>query len=444
MMKFVCPEAEGARIPNDASRLILERLFSSYENANNTVVQTPNGTEELFFSTIKKSGTIEEHLYAKAAVIRYLDFFQFPAVLKTAAEFAVFAGIALTLNFSTSDTFYWKVESISELYGTPFWFTVYTDEGMTLLIPDSTGGTRRGKIDRGQIIGNSRQFKNSALFDGETIPAGSFRNFIARTRVYPSLIEDNLKAMADRKYRSLSDFIIFEAEFPANPGDWVEYATNVFIIVSQRRSNGTYQYTAVRECKTVFAYSGDDIPLSEEFDAINSIMLGGKSSAFLVPSGTILPFGGAAAPTGYLLCNGTSYLRADYTDLFAVIGTSFGAADGTHFNVPDLRGQFLRGKDGGAGVDPNAGTRTALKTGGATGDNVGSYEADAFQGHKHTTPAYFGAASGARDKMYGVTETTLVANVPSSTPVTDGTNGTPRTSSESRPKNVNVNYIIKT
>jgi hypothetical protein len=275
MVKFVCPESEGARVANDASKLILERLFSSLENANSAVVQTPNGSEELYFSTIKKSGTIEEHDYAQAAVIRYLDFFQFPATLKTAAEFAAFAGITLTQNFTTSEPFYWKVESLSELFATPFWFTVFTDEGIKLLIPDSTGGTRRGKIDRGQIIVSSVQFKNSAIFDGETIPAGSFKNFIARTRVYPSLIDDNLKAMADRKYRSLSDFIIFEADFVANPGDWVEYATNVYVIVSQRRSTGTYQYTAVRECKTAFSYTGADIPFADLYDALNTVFLNG-------------------------------------------------------------------------------------------------------------------------------------------------------------------------
>jgi microcystin-dependent protein len=77
------------------------------------------------------------------------------------------------------------------------------------------------------------------------------------------------------------------------------------------------------------------------------------------------------------MCDGTSYLRTAYPALFTAIGTAYGTVDGTHFNVPDLRGQFLRGRDGGAGVDPDRTTRTALKTGGATGDNVGSAQATA-------------------------------------------------------------------
>ncbi len=64
----------------------------------------------------------------------------------------------------------------------------------------------------------------------------------------------------------------------------------------------------------------------------------------LVPTGTVLPYGGSVVPTGYLLCDGASYSRSGmYANLFGIIGTSFGAPDGNTFNVPDLRGQFLRG-----------------------------------------------------------------------------------------------------
>lgn len=61
------------------------------------------------------------------------------------------------------------------------------------------------------------------------------------------------------------------------------------------------------------------------------------------PIGTILPFGGADAPAGWMICDGTSLLRASYPELFAVIGTAFGSADSTHFNIPDMRGKFAEG-----------------------------------------------------------------------------------------------------
>lgn len=70
------------------------------------------------------------------------------------------------------------------------------------------------------------------------------------------------------------------------------------------------------------------------------------------PVGTINAYGGTTAPEGWLLCEGQALSRTDYADLFAVIGTSFGSGDGsTTFNVPDLRGEFLRG----AGTNSHSG-----------------------------------------------------------------------------------------
>ena len=62
-------------------------------------------------------------------------------------------------------------------------------------------------------------------------------------------------------------------------------------------------------------------------------------------SGEILMHGGDVAPNGWLFCDGSSYLRSSYPDLFAVIGTKYGSADGTHFNVPNLNGRVPAGKD---------------------------------------------------------------------------------------------------
>ena len=78
--------------------------------------------------------------------------------------------------------------------------------------------------------------------------------------------------------------------------------------------------------------------------AVSLEKLGMPVARALVPAGTILPFAGVTPPEGYLLCDGASYPRTgDKAVLFSVIGTSFGAQDGGSFNVPDLRGQFLRG-----------------------------------------------------------------------------------------------------
>jgi len=77
--------------------------------------------------------------------------------------------------------------------------------------------------------------------------------------------------------------------------------------------------------------------------------------------GEIIPFAGDTSPAAnWLLCDGASLLRADYPDLFVVIGTTFGNVDGTHFNVPDFRGRIPVGTGTGTGLT----TRTL-------GDNFG-------------------------------------------------------------------------
>jgi hypothetical protein len=102
-----------------------------------------------------------------------------------------------------------------------------------------------------------------------------------------------------------------------------------------------------------------------------------------VPAGSVMAFAGNALPAGWLWCNGDSIIRTDYPLLFAAIGTAHGTADGAHFNVPDYQGRFLRGVDGGIGRDPDRASRTASRPGGVSGDNVGSVEDQAEIVHIH-------------------------------------------------------------
>jgi len=71
--------------------------------------------------------------------------------------------------------------------------------------------------------------------------------------------------------------------------------------------------------------------------------------------GEIIPYAGSSSPLlGWLVCDGSSVLRADYPDLFTVIGTVYGTVDGTHFNLPDLRGRTALGMGTGSGLTPRA------------------------------------------------------------------------------------------
>jgi len=168
------------------------------------------------------------------------------------------------------------------------------------------------------------------------------------------------------------------------------------------------------------------------------------SRELTVPTGCIEPFGGASSniPAGFLLCDGSLVSRTQYAKLFEEIGTAWGQGDGaTTFNLPDLRGRFLRGVDAGAGRDPNAGSRTASNAGGNTGDAEGSVQAQSNQSHTHSyesaasaTQTNIGYAqnSNAGNRMTPLSGTQISARV------TNSSGG------ESRPVNANVNYIIKT
>lgn len=164
-------------------------------------------------------------------------------------------------------------------------------------------------------------------------------------------------------------------------------------------------------------------------------------------TGVVLAFAGTSAPSGFLLCDGSPVSRSTYSGLFAIIGVSHGQGNGTTtFNLPDYRGQFLRGVDGSAGRDPNNATRTAMASGGNTGNNIGSVQGDALQGHRHPYDASVSGsvAPGLSGQLRDFSTSLLGSGTAIKDPTTDGVNGIPRTSSETRPTNAYVNFIIKT
>ena len=79
------------------------------------------------------------------------------------------------------------------------------------------------------------------------------------------------------------------------------------------------------------------------------------------PPGAIIPYGGSSAPSGYLMCDGTSYAQASYAALYAIIGTTYGGSGG-NFNVPDLRGKFPLGHSGSYALGATGGEATHTLT----------------------------------------------------------------------------------
>ena len=166
-------------------------------------------------------------------------------------------------------------------------------------------------------------------------------------------------------------------------------------------------------------------------DGSTSLIAGGTLYADS-PLGSILPFGGASAPTGWMLCQGQAISRITYADLFAVIGTSFGAGDGsTTFNIPDLRGEFIRG----AGTNSHSGQ--------GSGGNVGVHQ----DGTEHNTAFVNSARYGVFTR--GTEQSKADSSISLSGSYTIGPSyivDTPSTNAgkyTSRPTNTSVNFIIK-
>ncbi|MNJ36626.1 Phage Tail Collar Domain protein [compost metagenome] len=128
------------------------------------------------------------------------------------------------------------------------------------------------------------------------------------------------------------------------------------------------------------------------------------------PPGMIAPFAGPDAPTGWMKANGAAVSRTAFARLFAAIGTRYGAGDGvTTFNLPDARGEFIRGLDDGRNVDPWRGLGTWQASQNLSHAHGVTVAADGAHAHNVN-----GTAAAAGDHSHGVPMLSL------------GSTGTPR------------------
>jgi len=174
-----------------------------------------------------------------------------------------------------------------------------------------------------------------------------------------------------------------------------------------------------------------------------------------VPSGSVFCMAVATVPSGYLECNGTAVSRTTYAALFAVIGTAYGTGNGsTTFNLPDLRGEFIRGFDNGRGVDN--GRSIASSQGSQYGQhnhNVSASSSSSVSdpGHSHSMSVGFfnslssGGALAFRDAGTSnrVNSNTTGISVSTSTSISQSNRGGTGNSSETRPRSIAMMYIIK-
>jgi len=169
--------------------------------------------------------------------------------------------------------------------------------------------------------------------------------------------------------------------------------------------------------------SCNKITICTEFDAA-------QIAGLQVPIASIHAFATQTVPDGYLICDGSAISRTEYAELFAAVGTVWGAGDdATTFNIPDLRGEFMRGFDAGRGVD--------------AGRVFASAQGDQFKSHQHLS-----GSNSAEDletwSPYGI-DSEVRWDGPIST---YGVIGSANYSSneggdETRPRNVAITYAIK-
>lgn len=170
---------------------------------------------------------------------------------------------------------------------------------------------------------------------------------------------------------------------------------------------------------------------------IDADLLDGKHATEIgVPTGAIFNFPAQAIPSGYFECNGQAVSRATYSSLFAILGITYGEGNGSStFNVPDLRGEFIRGWDHGRNVDPDRA--------------LGTYQGDVFKSHQHymfantdgtaetvssTQSAKVKDTNRSNNEEYNIVGTSISATLGLTS-----LNG----STETRPKNIALVYCIK-
>lgn len=192
--------------------------------------------------------------------------------------------------------------------------------------------------------------------------------------------------------------------YPANPAIGDEYVL----------SGKTWKYNGSRWSKLGFSQTIS----AEPAEVANS-------------PGTLIYHSANTAPTGYIKANGAVISRTTYADLFTAIGTTYGAGDGSStFNVPDLRGEFMRSWDDSRGID--------------NGRAFGSTQVDTFKEHKHLSfvryqsnyaPFPYGhAASNGWNKEMDVNTAEGNEITPYNSPVGDD---------ETRPRNIAFLACIK-
>ncbi len=161
-----------------------------------------------------------------------------------------------------------------------------------------------------------------------------------------------------------------------------------------------------------------------------------------VPAGSIFSFASTTVPSGYLECNGAAVSRSTYATLFATISTTFGSGDGSStFNLPDLRGQFVRGWANNASNTGDDG-RSFASSQADQNKTHGHIASVTDPGHKHVTKGHGTQDDGGSNltgSTSGGTSSTSMNDANTGITVSVASDG----GAEVRVKNIALMYVIK-
>ena len=169
--------------------------------------------------------------------------------------------------------------------------------------------------------------------------------------------------------------------------------------------------TAPNTVKLYYFDGGADIEIGTINTSANTFTPAGVSSG--VPTATLFPFAGSTVPSGFLLCNGQAVSRITFAALFTAIGTTYGSGDGSStFNLPDIRGRVVAGRDQmGAGAAAGRLTSATMTSADGIGGNGGveqvTLSLSQMPAHQHnfTVRAATGPASTAAQGNGGASAT---------------------------------------
>jgi microcystin-dependent protein len=238
-----------------------------------------------------------------------------------------------------------------------------------------------------------------------------------------------------------------EVSITTNGVERAQFDSNGLSVLSQKPVRyydaDNSHYVELKAASTVSANVSLTLPTSDgdadqflKTDGSGALSWATVSTPAGVPTGSVFTMATTTVPSGYLECDGAAVSRTTYADLFAAIGTTWGSGNGSStFNVPDLRGEFVRGWDNGRGVDSSRSFATSQ--GDAITDHTHKVRSEGESGGDGSNLRNTDPDNNAPTRTGGFNNyvTGVDAFISGSSTVT---------ATETRPRNIAMMYVIKT